>query len=220
MVSFQTYVSRTALKSHLTTISVVQLSIWILPWIVPRALAFYRSIRTSSQGPNSAIRPPPPHVKRCLNILYAAVFISVLLSFPYFSPSNIFQETKSRLGLDTSLLRARLNHARQGNITEMDRIFLEKLESEPKGDHRAFPALYAAYGPDAVLGCTFCKPSEPRDYLYYSLPALVAPHLVHIALLGFVTSSIFSGLGKFIVARKYNLPKSGCTLQTALLVDF
>jgi hypothetical protein len=185
-------------SSCLTNASIVQLAIWILPWAIPRALAFYRSIKTSSQGPNSTVRPPPPGVKRCLNILYAAIFISLLLSFPYFSPNNIFKETNARLGLDTTLVRARLNHSRQGNLMEIDRLFLEKLESEPKGERRVFPALYAAYGPDTVLRCSFCTPSEPKDYLFYSLPALVAPHLVHIALLGFVTSSIFSGPGMLV----------------------
>jgi hypothetical protein len=161
----------------------------VLPWLIPRALGFYRSIKASSQGPNSAVRPPPPHVQRCLNILYACVFVSLALTFPYFAPSNIFQETKSRLLLQTNLIAHRLSALRQGNLTTLDEAILRKLEAEPD----AVRLFYAAYGPDVVANCVFCKASEPSSYLYYALPSAITPHILHITLLGVITSSFFSG---------------------------
>jgi hypothetical protein len=196
---------------HLTMYSVVQLSLWVLPWAIPRATAFYRSLRSSSRGPNSVVRPPPPRVQRCLNILYAAIFIYILLSFPRFSPGNIFQETKSRLGLDQRLLLSRLTALRQGNLTSMDQVFIEKLESEPV----EFRYLYAAYGPDATLNCPFCKATEPRDYFYYLLPALLTPHLIHMGLLGFVTSSAISGAGMLVRCRCITIPKRWSSFRSA-----
>jgi hypothetical protein len=161
----------------------------VLPWLIPRVLAFYRSIRSSSQGPHTLVRPPPPHVRRCLNVLYACAFVSLLLTFPNFAPSNIFEETKSRLLLQTNLLAHRLVALRQGNLTTLDEAILQKLEAEPD----AIRFLYVAYGPDAIANCVFCKATEPSSYLYYALPSVLTPHLLHIALLGVITSSFFSG---------------------------
>jgi hypothetical protein len=176
---------------YLTCHSVVQVAIFVGPWALPRAVAFYRSIKASG---HVLTRPPPPRVQRCLNILYAIVFISILLSFPYFSPKNAFQETSSRLGLSTTLIQSRLLALRQGSLNPTDQLFIQKLQSEPS----EFRFLYAAYGPDAALQCPFCQATEPKDYLYYYLPALLVPHLLHIGLLGFVTSSLFSGPGMLV----------------------
>jgi len=152
-------------------------------------MAFYRSIKASSQGPRSAVRPPPSRVQRCLNVLYATVFVSLILTFPYFSPPNHFRETNSRLGLPTNLLASRLTALRQGNLSHLDELFIDKLEHEPE----KVRLLYAAYGPDVVLECPFCKATEPQSYLYYALPAILTPHVFHIGLLGVITSSFFSG---------------------------
>jgi len=128
-------------------------------------------------------------------MLYACVFVSLILSLPYFSPSNIFKETGSRLGLPTNLLMSRLSGLRQGDLTPLDELFLEKMGQEPQKANapKDLALLYAAYGPDVVLQCPFCSPSNPQSYLYYALPAIMAPHLLHIAILGVITSSFFSG---------------------------
>ncbi|KIW05394.1 uncharacterized protein PV09_03909 [Verruconis gallopava] len=169
--------------------NIVQATIFIGPWILPRALAFYRSIRASSHTPNAAVREPPSKVQRCLNVLFAAVVVSVILSFPYFAPENIFKATNARLGLDSNLLVSRLNALRQGALTDTDKLFLEKLENEPK----MWRYIYAAYGPEVALTCPFCQANEPQSYLYYALPGIAVPHLIHIFLLGLITSSFFSG---------------------------
>jgi hypothetical protein len=158
-------------------------------------MAFYRSIKSASQGPNSVVRPPPPRVQRCLNILYAFVFISLLLTLPYFSPPNLFKETGSRLGLPTNLLQSRVSGLRQGNLTPLDTLFFEKMNQEPQKANapKDLALLYAAYGPDVVTQCPFCTAPQPKSYLYYALPSIMGPHILHIFLLGLITSSFVSG---------------------------
>lgn len=166
---------------------------WVGPWLVPRALAFYRSIKSASQGPRSVVRPPPPRVQRCLNILFAVVLGSLFLTLPFTSPSNIFKETGSRLGLPTKLLQSRLSGLRQGKLTPLDELFIIKMNEEPPKYIKDTALLYAAYGPDVVLQCPFCSLTEPQSYLYYALPAIMAPHMLHIFVLGMITSTFFSG---------------------------
>ncbi|KAF2420559.1 hypothetical protein EJ08DRAFT_683291 [Tothia fuscella] len=170
--------------------TICNIGMWVLPVLIPRGLAFYRSIRSASQGPNTQVRPPPLAVRRCLNILFAVVIFSLLFSLPYFAPANIFAETGSRLLLKTNLLEARLSALRQGNLTAVDQRILHRLEKEP--DTVRF--MYAAYGPDVVANCIFCKATDPSSYLYYALPAVITPHLIHIAFLGLITSSFVSGV--------------------------
>ena len=52
---------------------------------------------------------------------------------------------------------------------------------------------YLTFGPDTISNCPFCNTDDPTSYLYYALPSILAPHLFHIAILGLVTSSLFSG---------------------------
>ena len=72
-------------------------------------------------------------------------------------------------------------------MTPLDEILKEKLKSKES------KLLYLAYGPYALADCTFCKSEEPLSYLLYSLPSLVAPHLVHSAILALSTSGLLAG---------------------------
>jgi hypothetical protein len=83
----------------------------------------------------------------------------------------------------------RLAALRGGSLTEADNLFVSKLEGEPE----KWRLLYAAYGHDVAVGCPFCSAADPRTYLYYALPGIAAPHLIHIFLLGVITSQFFSG---------------------------
>jgi len=160
------------------------------PYLIPRAIAFYRSIRSGSQGAHSAIRPPPPRVQRALNVLFAATVVSLVFTLPHFAPENLFQSLNARLALPTNLFNVRLNALRgAAGLGEDDKMFLSKLESE--GDK--WRLIYAAYGADAALHCPFCTVSEPKTYMYYALAAIALPHLAHVFLLGLITSSFFSG---------------------------
>lgn len=40
-----------------------------------------------------------------------------------------------------------------------------------------------------LAGCVFCAAHDPTSYLTYALPALAAPHVLHMAVLGLVTSA-------------------------------
>jgi hypothetical protein len=156
--------------------------------LIPRVLAFYRSIQASNQRPG-AIRPPPPRIKLGLNVIYAFIVISLLQTLPYFSPTNIFRDTNSRLGISTNLLFSRLTTIRGGQLTPIDLALKEKFGNETAD----FRLLYAAYGPDVVTQCSFCSTADPSAYLIYAIPSILAPHLFHICLLGIITSSFFSG---------------------------
>jgi len=168
--------------------SAISLFIWVGPWLIPRAIAFSRSIRASNRSPGS-LRPTPPHVQQCLNVLYVFASISLLQTLPYFSPSNIFWETNSRLLISPNVLFTRLINLRGGNLTDLD----DALKGRYTNASSDFALLYAMYGPDVMAYCPFCNTNEPTTCLIYALPAMLAPHLLHIFLLGLITSSFFSG---------------------------
>ena len=72
-------------------------------------------------------------------------------------------------------------------LTENDGILKPKIASL---DSRL---LYFAYGPDVLTHCSFCNSDEPMTYLYYALPSLVLPHLLHTFALGLATSTAIAG---------------------------
>jgi hypothetical protein len=53
--------------------------------------------------------------------------------------------------------------------------------------------LYFQFGPDVIADCQFCNSDNPNDYLYYALPAVLAPHLFNLCVLALVTSGLFTG---------------------------
>lgn len=53
--------------------------------------------------------------------------------------------------------------------------------------------LYLQYGPDALASCPFCASDDPRTYLWYAVPALVAPHLLNLAVATACTSPSMAG---------------------------
>ncbi|KAH0543823.1 hypothetical protein FGG08_001862 [Glutinoglossum americanum] len=165
--------------------SIKSLLITFGPFIITRAIGYLRSPPAYVNGPKRPIRPVPPHVSRALNILFITACFSLLSTFPYFQPENIFVVTHSRLQTPSDVLFARLQKVRP--LTSGDTILKSKLVSM---DARL---LYLTYGPSPLAECTFCNSNSPFSYLYYSFPSIVAPHILHIAVLGVVTSSLLSG---------------------------
>ncbi|KAF2142528.1 uncharacterized protein K452DRAFT_249304 [Aplosporella prunicola CBS 121167] len=165
--------------------TIKSLLIFFGPVILPKALQFYRSIRASSQGPHSRVRPIPYAVARSLNLLYAFAFFAILYSLPYFAPENVFYATSSRLQIPTDTLFARLRTIHEPTV--LDHTLKAKFVSLESR------LLYLAYGPNVLAECPFCTSDEPSSYFYYALPSILAPHLLHLAVLGVVTSSIVSG---------------------------
>ncbi|KAL0263467.1 bifunctional chorismate synthase/riboflavin reductase [NAD(P)H] aro2 [Diplodia seriata] len=161
------------------------LLIFFGPMLLPKAIQLYRSIRSSSNNPHGRIRPIPPAVAASLNLLYAFAIFAFVASLPYFAPENVFQTTSSRLQIPTDTLFVRLGKLRPLNaVDEALRSKFVNLESR---------LLYLVYGPSVLATCPFCTSDEPSSYFYYALPSILAPHLLHLAVLGLVTSWTVSG---------------------------
>ncbi|KZF25712.1 hypothetical protein L228DRAFT_280934 [Xylona heveae TC161] len=154
------------------------------PLFLPKLITYYRNLRAHSQSHNVPIRPVPSHVSIALNLLLISFTLALLSTFPYFAPANIFSLTGSRLQTPTDVLFSRLAALRP--LTPSDEILKTKLINM---DSRL---LYLTHGPDTLVNCEFCNSEEPLTYLYYAIPALLAPHLLHIGLLGLVTSPLLS----------------------------
>jgi hypothetical protein len=155
------------------------------PILLPKAIGYYRSIRAAPSIHGIPIRPLPAAVLRALTILFitALVFLGKTLS----SPENVFSLTKSRLQIPIDVLLARIASLRPNGLTPYDELLRTRLKSLESR------LIYLQFGPDAILDCEFCSPEDPKWYLYYSLPAILAPHLFNLCVLGLVTSGLFTG---------------------------
>ncbi|KAI9924006.1 hypothetical protein ASPWEDRAFT_34740 [Aspergillus wentii DTO 134E9] len=165
--------------------------IFFAPILIPRAINFYRSLRaTAAQRPS--LRPLPHTSARALNVLFGAVVFFLLLSLPFnpHAPNpNIFAQTRSRLNTPTDVIFSRLTRFRPENtLTAADTLLQSKFTSV--GARK----VYLRFGPDALTSCQFCSLDNPDTYLLYFLPFnTLLPHLLHMVILGLVTSAPFAG---------------------------
>ncbi|KAI9686531.1 MAG: hypothetical protein M1822_003542 [Bathelium mastoideum] len=177
------------------------------PLLLPKAIAFIRSIRASSH--RASVRPCPRGTTRALNILFIAGLVALLSTFPYFQPENIFLATTSRLQIPTDVLFTRLAALQHGALTSTDEALKNKfvnLESR---------LLYLKYGPQVLASCSFCHADEnsgETSYQLYALPSLAAPHLVHLTALGLATSGLLFGAE----AARWRTPAAIAALGLAL----
>ena len=103
---------------------------FLLTFLGPRALAYYRAVRTAIRT-----RPPPKTLSaatsRGLNVLFFSICIFFFLSLPIRKGSfdqNIFTATKSRLHIPTDVLFARLSSLRPGGgLSPMEETLRAKL---------------------------------------------------------------------------------------------
>jgi hypothetical protein len=174
------------LAPTLTLLSIKSLLLFFGPMLLPKAIAYYRSIRPSSSSAKS-IRPVPLNVNRALTILFAVSLVALLSTLPYFSPENIFAVTQSRIQIPTDVLFTRLQALRPQGLTVFDNTLRQKIVSLESR------LLYFQFGPDAIANCLFCNPEDPRSYLYYSLTTVLITHLFNLCVLGLVTSGLFVG---------------------------
>lgn len=147
--------------------------------------AYYQSLRSTYHLRAPSIRPPSPQISRALNILFVVALLALISTIPYFSPSNIFRETDGRLQTANDVLFHRLEALRP--LTPLDVALKTKLTSK---DARLY---YFALGPQVVAECPFCSPDDASSYIYYALPTILTPHILHIIVLGIVTSSFLTG---------------------------
>ncbi|KAK9778822.1 hypothetical protein SCAR479_04445 [Seiridium cardinale] len=158
------------------------------PILLPKAIGYYRSFRAGPAAQGLTIKPLPPQVIRALGLLGATTLIYLLFSLPPFTPENLFARTQSRLQIPTDVLFTRLTALRPGNIlTDTDTALRAKfvnLESR---------LLYLQFGPGVLADCPFCNAEDPRSYLYYAVPGVLAPHLFNLVVLSAATSGLMTG---------------------------
>ncbi|KAK5989336.1 hypothetical protein PT974_10851 [Cladobotryum mycophilum] len=168
--------------------SIRALVIFFGPIIIPKALSYYRSIRSASTRHGLPIKPVPSTVRLAIFSLSLLAFLLVLKTLPPFSPENLFARTQSRLQIPVDVLFNRIAAVRQGNaFTPWDHVLRSKfvnLESR---------LLYLQFGPEVLAECPFCNADEPKSYFYYALPALLWPHIANLVVLAIVTSPSWTG---------------------------
>ncbi|KAI4733374.1 hypothetical protein E4T50_16080 [Aureobasidium sp. EXF-12298] len=155
------------------------------PMLLPRIIAFYRSLR----APNNAQRiPVSPEASRALNLVFASAVVSLLFTLPYFTPVNIFDKTGSRLQTPTPVLFNRLASTSPQDETLREIFSTGGLEARLQ---------YLRFGPDVLCNCPLVNDPQAQNagfnYLICALPSLLKTHLMHLLLLGLATSSLIGG---------------------------
>ncbi|KAJ4307161.1 hypothetical protein N0V88_000540 [Collariella sp. IMI 366227] len=132
--------------------TIKSLLIFFAPILLPRALALYRRATTPPPRPTNNPAPSLPLLRAILLLLLTTLFLA-LPSFP-----------RSRKHLHQ-------NPIPPANTRRPDYALRAKFASLESR------LLYLQYGPETVGTCPFCTSDEPRAYLYYALPELLAPYL-------------------------------------------
>ncbi|PWY86290.1 hypothetical protein BO70DRAFT_378902 [Aspergillus heteromorphus CBS 117.55] len=176
----------------LTRYSLKSLFIFFAPIIIPRAINYYRTFRVSL-ATRPAPRPLPQDATRALNVFFFTITLCLCLSLP-FNPhaphQSIFTLTHSRLSTSTDTIFARLARLRPNEtLTPADTLLKSHFSAA------AARSLYLRFGPDAITNCLFCSLDSPSSYAFYYIPFhVLVPHLLHLAVIGLVTSAAFAGL--------------------------
>lgn len=182
---------RESIANHLNVTSIKTVGIFFAPILIPRALTFYRTLRSSiKQRPDP--RPLPELPRRAINVLFFACFFFLILSLPFnpHAPSpNIFAQTSSKLTTSTQLLFTRLARFRPDELlTAEDELLRSKLVTP------LARKIYLRFGEDTLVSCAFCSLDNPNTYLLYHLPFhTLLPHLFHLFIVGVVTSAPLVG---------------------------
>jgi len=164
------------------------LLIFFGPILLPKAIGYYRRARAAPRVHGLAIRPIPAGAWRAIVILAAVSLAFLAKTLPAFSPENVFRVTQSRLQIPTDVLFTRLAALRPNRtLTAADEALRARFVNQESR------LLYLQFGPDALAWCPFCTSDDPRSYLYYALPAQLAPHLVNLVVLAAATSSLLAG---------------------------
>ena len=166
------------------------LAFTIGPFLLPKVISYSRTLRAKQSTAAIPIQPLPKPVSYSLNMLFVSALLALLTTLPHFNPENIFTLTSSRLQTPNDVLFTRLSTLRgTAGLTPSDEMLKPKLASL---DSRL---LYMTYGPDVVTRCPFCMSDDPSSYLYYALPSMMLPHILHLFLLGAATSTLVGGKG-------------------------
>ncbi|KAH8697272.1 hypothetical protein BGW36DRAFT_378349 [Talaromyces proteolyticus] len=161
------------------------------PALLPRAINYYRSLRVQLAH-RPPPRPLPSQANHALNVLFGAIVLFLTLSVPinpHAPAPNIFAQTGSRITTPTDVIFARLARYRPDHtLTEYDKLLRSKLTST------AARKVYLRFGPEALVSCQYCDLEDTTSYLLHYLPFNSAvPHLLHLFIIGLVTSASFAG---------------------------
>ncbi|KUJ12118.1 uncharacterized protein LY89DRAFT_786255 [Mollisia scopiformis] len=167
--------------------TVKSLLLFFGPILLPKAIAYYRSVRAAPSIHGIPIRPIPPAVQRALLILLITSLSFLIRTLPNFAPENIFAITASRLQIPTDVLFTRLSGLRPQGLSPTDQLLRTKIGSLEGR------LQYFRFGPDVLSECQFCNPDDPNSYLYYALPGILIPHIFNLCVLALVTSGLFTG---------------------------
>ncbi|KAI1340105.1 hypothetical protein F5Y15DRAFT_64203 [Xylariaceae sp. FL0016] len=168
--------------------TIKSLLIFFGPMLLPKIIAYYRSVKNAPRNHGITIQPLPRPAFRALLLLGLTSAFFLLLALPLFSPENIFIRTQSRLQIPTDVLFSRLSTLRPGKVlTDADTVLRAKFVNMESR------LLYLQFGPAVLSQCPFCTADDPRSYFYYALPPLLAPHLVSLVALSLATSDLVSG---------------------------
>jgi hypothetical protein len=147
---------------------------------------------------------------RAIAILVAVASIFLLRTLPIFSPENIFKTTQSRLQIPADVLFNRLSALRPANtLTTTDLALRAKFASLESR------LLYLQHGPAVLATCPFCTSDDPRSYLYYAVPDLLAPHLFNLIIIALATSSLLTGRSSS--AGRFRAPASLAAVAVAFV---
>lgn len=113
----------------------------------------------------------------------------LVLSLPRFAPENIFLATQSRLQIEANVLLTRLRNLRP--LTADDEVLRTKFSGSMQNK-----LIYLTFGPDTLINCIWCTGGDSvQNYLLYSLPKILTPHIIHLAVLGLATTSMVGSEG-------------------------
>ncbi|KAI6248077.1 hypothetical protein HI914_03458 [Erysiphe necator] len=183
------------------------------PILLPKAISCFQALRRANSS--ALVRPVPPKVLRALLLLFAAILYFGLQAMPYFSPEEIISLTNSRLQTPNDVLFTRLSALRSTGLTDSDQILKSRFSSLKSR------LLYLQYGPTTIIECTFCDPEDPKSYFYYSLPSILFPHLLNLAILGILTSRLFTGRDTSVWRTQVNFAVIGlCALDLYLTFSY
>ena len=154
------------------------------PFLIPRVFDWLDVARATNRS--VPVRPIPPKVRYALHLLFLSAVVCLVASFSRFAPENVFLKTQSHIRTETGVLFARLRHLRP--LTDEDEALRTKFSYSARNK-----LLYLTYGPDTLLNCIWCAANDGNDqqnYFLYSLPKIVTPHILNLAVLGLATSSL------------------------------
>ncbi|EAQ83980.1 hypothetical protein CHGG_10384 [Chaetomium globosum CBS 148.51] len=192
--------------------TIKSLVIFFGPLLLPKAIGYYRRMRDAPRIHGLKVRPLPAPMTRAIAILFAVAAVFLLRTLPIFSPENIFKITQSRLQIPADVLFNRLSALRPSNtLTATDLALRAKFASLESR------LLYLHHGPSVVATCPFCTSDDPRSYLYYALPDLLAPHLFNLIIIALATSSLLTGRANSASAARFRAPASLAAVAAAFL---